>query len=62
MLNRPFGAEHGDVVGSEERNIDRQLFAPREQASVATAKMKSGLLQQRFGQFGQSTFAGHTNA
>ena len=45
QVDRPFGTEHGDVVGAEERDVDRHVAHAGEQAPLLAAKLEAGFDQ-----------------
>ena len=50
QVDRAFGAEDGDVVGAEERDVDRHVADAGEQAPLLAAELEAGVDQQLGGQ------------
>ena len=49
-VDRPFGAQHGNVFGAQKRDVDRHVAAAGEQAAILPAKIEPRFFQQLAGQ------------
>ena len=61
-IDRAFGTQHGDIIGSQERDFDGHIANAREQAAILPAKLQPRFDEQLRSHFGQSAFAGDADA
>ena len=57
-----FGAQDGNVVGAEERDVDRHVADAGEQAALLAAEAEAGFDQQLGGEFGEAALARNADA
>src|SRR5262245_7664333 len=59
-VDRPFTAQHRNVVGPQKRNLDRHVADPREQRPLLAAELQTGFVQELSRPFGESALARNT--